>query len=495
MDINRLKQLSGVVAKAEKTKDQTVVETFSGIKMVQETGFILLAKHFGAEEIKLNESGLYTTAKIAFKESNRDQSIEKLNQFKAAWNFYSATGNLQEAYKVYPAIDSEEYPPINGLEGPFRYESGKVLYYSPKLGKYYDSKTDTYLEPDEVEYHRNPRVKESASLEVLESKMTAAQKAKREEIVMSMKDKEDEFKKKYGSDWKNVMYATATKQALGEAAEDFKHSDLEGASLEASDENQSKKTISEDHGTGFYVMVDGKEICWCATQDEAEEKADELKNKGMDARVVSDNYVKENSDEEDKNLEKPSEEKSKKISKEKESEKVKESIVDNFTQDDTDEKNTLVDRTGTAAMRNKKIKTPNNVLSAINARIAELKKSIELYDNKGYNDHSQKQKAIDCLTKILDDLSTNDLEGLKKAQIFYKTLMSPITDLMPAQLVKFLATAEAVTEQEGKDRASVLKRFIAYHKEQMRYLDKDSVSYKDHAKAIERAERELAQYE
>jgi len=52
--------------------------------------------------------------------------------------------------------------------------------------------------------------------EIDEDKMTAAQKNKREEIVLSMKDKEKQFKSKYGKNWKNVMYATATKLAMKE---------------------------------------------------------------------------------------------------------------------------------------------------------------------------------------------------------------------------------------------------------------------------------------
>jgi len=46
--------------------------------------------------------------------------------------------------------------------------------------------------------------------------MTDAQMKKREEIVLSMKDKAPEFKKKYGDRWKDVMYATATKLAMKE---------------------------------------------------------------------------------------------------------------------------------------------------------------------------------------------------------------------------------------------------------------------------------------
>mgnify|MGYP003336011102 CR=1 FL=1 len=52
---------------------------------------------------------------------------------------------------------------------------------------------------------------------VSEDEMTDAQMKRREEIVKSMKDKEDDFKDRYGDRWKEVMYATATKQAMSEA--------------------------------------------------------------------------------------------------------------------------------------------------------------------------------------------------------------------------------------------------------------------------------------
>lgn len=48
-----------------------------------------------------------------------------------------------------------------------------------------------------------------------EASLTPAQKKKREEIVMGMKKNKAELQRKYGDDWESVMYATATKQALG----------------------------------------------------------------------------------------------------------------------------------------------------------------------------------------------------------------------------------------------------------------------------------------
>jgi hypothetical protein len=49
---------------------------------------------------------------------------------------------------------------------------------------------------------------------VTEAKMTEAEKSKREKIVMSLKNKMGDFKKKYGKRAEEVMYATATKMAM-----------------------------------------------------------------------------------------------------------------------------------------------------------------------------------------------------------------------------------------------------------------------------------------
>lgn len=48
-----------------------------------------------------------------------------------------------------PRIDPDEYPPIKGMEGPFQFRSGRILYYDPKEGRYYDRKTDMYLSRNE----------------------------------------------------------------------------------------------------------------------------------------------------------------------------------------------------------------------------------------------------------------------------------------------------------------------------------------------------------
>ena len=43
-----------------------------------------------------------------------------------------------------------EFGPRKGLEGPFRYRNGRVLYYDPSEGEYWDPLTDFYVPASEV---------------------------------------------------------------------------------------------------------------------------------------------------------------------------------------------------------------------------------------------------------------------------------------------------------------------------------------------------------
>lgn len=69
-----------------------------------------------------------------------------------------------------------------------------------------------------------PEMVSESFVEVMEE-MTDDQKAKREDIVLAMKKNKESLKKRYGDRWENVMYAVATKKAMGEslseAAEDI----------------------------------------------------------------------------------------------------------------------------------------------------------------------------------------------------------------------------------------------------------------------------------
>jgi hypothetical protein len=52
------------------------------------------------------------------------------------------------AYVVFK--HNQEYEERKGLEGPFHYPNGQVLYYDSKEGKYWDPRTDFYVEQDDV---------------------------------------------------------------------------------------------------------------------------------------------------------------------------------------------------------------------------------------------------------------------------------------------------------------------------------------------------------
>ena len=52
------------------------------------------------------------------------------------------------AYTVFK--HNREFGPRKGLEGPFHYPNGQVLYYDTQEGMYYDPLTDFFVPLDEV---------------------------------------------------------------------------------------------------------------------------------------------------------------------------------------------------------------------------------------------------------------------------------------------------------------------------------------------------------
>jgi len=62
---------------------------------------------------------------------------------------YNSKGELHMGYVVLPPRD-QKWQPRKGLEGPFFYANGRVLYYDPKEGQYWDPNTDFYIEIGEV---------------------------------------------------------------------------------------------------------------------------------------------------------------------------------------------------------------------------------------------------------------------------------------------------------------------------------------------------------
>ena len=57
-------------------------------------------------------------------------------------------GVRKMSYRVFK--HNQEYGPRKGLDGPFHYPNGRVLYYDTKAGEYWDPRTDWYVPGDEV---------------------------------------------------------------------------------------------------------------------------------------------------------------------------------------------------------------------------------------------------------------------------------------------------------------------------------------------------------
>lgn len=71
---------------------------------------------------------------------------EAKGENRALWDKINSKG-------VMPGIDRERYTDLSheGLEGPFRMHNGKVVYYDPKAGQYYDRDTDMYISNEEMD--------------------------------------------------------------------------------------------------------------------------------------------------------------------------------------------------------------------------------------------------------------------------------------------------------------------------------------------------------
>jgi len=72
--------------------------------------------------------------------------------------------------KKLPAIDRERYTNLEdeGLEGPIRLKSGKVVYYDKKAGKYYDRDSDMYMSDEDYMAHEKSESVEQAEKVIAE---------------------------------------------------------------------------------------------------------------------------------------------------------------------------------------------------------------------------------------------------------------------------------------------------------------------------------------
>jgi len=101
-----------------------------GEKRKRETNVKKLKKHKGDFEKRYGKDAESVMYAVATKRA-KGESVET------------------EGYQLLPPMDREKYQDREGLEGPIMTKSGKVVYYDPKAGDYYDPDTDMYISYDD----------------------------------------------------------------------------------------------------------------------------------------------------------------------------------------------------------------------------------------------------------------------------------------------------------------------------------------------------------
>ena len=132
-------------------------------------------------------------------------SIEELKVTKAESHIHASKKKIKESKDEDNDDDDDEDDKPKAKKGEDK-DTSKEDEENGKKGKVSGKKDTIDTEPDMKDQQ-------------MTSEMSDAQEKKREEIVLSMKKKMPEFKKKYGDRAKDVMYATATKMAMKEGFE------------------------------------------------------------------------------------------------------------------------------------------------------------------------------------------------------------------------------------------------------------------------------------
>jgi hypothetical protein len=67
---------------------------------------------------------------------------------------YSVLMLIKEQAMAYTVLGEREtkWQPRKGLEGPFYFATGRVLYYDVKAGEYYDPTTDFYVPQEDMDF-------------------------------------------------------------------------------------------------------------------------------------------------------------------------------------------------------------------------------------------------------------------------------------------------------------------------------------------------------
>jgi hypothetical protein len=122
---------------------------------------------------------------------------------------YSDTGNVKHLKKA--AYHSKQAV----IHAKNAKKAGGDHSYSHETDRDTQGALHTYKKMNEEFTNMSMREKLQLQKEsILEREMTDVEKKKREDIVMGMKKNKADLEKRYGTRWKDVMYATATKQAM-----------------------------------------------------------------------------------------------------------------------------------------------------------------------------------------------------------------------------------------------------------------------------------------
>lgn len=408
MDINRIRELAGVPA-TKKIVETKVTEQFGNIKLYDEMKFKNLANSLGAK-VSINENTSITVGVVSFEETTIEESKQKMAAFSTAWNdFKAGKTTVTEGKGV-------TYVLYVGEKG------------SGKLGQQFSDDSSAACHQEFKDSWGNDHDKDGKKIKYVHK-------------VVAVKDGEKAPTQLDETKMESLLDILDDVKAVSEEHEDEKEANTDKTSKEESEEGSEKNDCDEE---------EKEEVKESTEEDDVTEGFDSLKSVAAEYKELK---AQGNATEAAATYRElvrlaGSEEKAKEILKGKEVVSEDNNFLKRHSEDAPDlskgvhDADDLNDRMGIKQEREKKIAVPAEIKSSVANRIKELKASIEQYDEKGYNDHSQKGKAIECLEHIMENLALGNVEGLKQAQIFFGTLMSPITDLFPSNLITFLANAQ-----------------------------------------------------
>jgi hypothetical protein len=134
---------------------------------------------------------LHKSYNMGYKDNHRpvkrvQKTAEAKGENRALWDKINSKG-------VMPGIDRERYTDLSheGLEGPFRMHNGKVVYYDPKTGQYYDRDTDMYISNEEMDEINHFGLKEDYAEFPDGDEMHSASEIKRHDPMSTVTGKSD----------------------------------------------------------------------------------------------------------------------------------------------------------------------------------------------------------------------------------------------------------------------------------------------------------------